>query len=95
MSARPGTEAITFLDLTTGTLRTGQFWSEAPLATGRVAMWLVAHDSGRPVHVHKVNARNLDTRQALRKYADVPEWITGVTSRVFQSIRLDLTESAS
>jgi len=95
MSARPGTEPITFLDLSTGTLRTGQFWSEAPNATGRVAMWLVTHDSGRPVHVHKVKLADKDTRRALREHADVPEWITGVHSRVFPSVRLDLTESAS
>jgi hypothetical protein len=42
------TREITFLDLTTGTERTGQFWSDAPLITGRHAVWVVAADTGRP-----------------------------------------------
>ena len=67
---------ITYLDLTDGREHTGQFWSDAPLVTGRRALWVVS--DGRPVHVHKVAARHRDTSRALAGRTNVPEYITGV-----------------
>ena len=72
---------ITYLDLSTDTVRSGQFWSDAPLVTGRRAVWVVS--DGRPVHVHKIAARHRDTRRALARanVAEPPPWITGVQAR--------------
>jgi hypothetical protein len=73
------TREITFLDLASGRERTGQWWSGAPLVTGRDAVWVVAYDTGRPVHVHRVAARHRDTRRALAG-RPAPEYVTGVTT---------------
>ena len=83
------THEIRFLDITTGTERSGQYWSDAPLVTGRLAVWVVAEDTGRPVHVHKPAARHRDTRRALAGHT-APEWLTGV--RNFYGTRYDLGE---
>jgi hypothetical protein len=84
------TREITFLDLSTGQTRTGQYWSDAPLVTGRHAVWVVS--DGKPVHVHKVAARNRDTRRALTGHTDVPEYVTGVRT-VYGNVRHDLTRA--
>jgi hypothetical protein len=87
---------IAFLDLSTGEIRSGQWWSDAPLVTGRTAVWLVV--DGRPVHVHKVAKRHRDTVRALRDRTDVPTYITGVPVRAAWSDayvgRYDLTPAA-
>ena len=67
---------ITYLDLTDGTVRSGQFWSDAPLVTGRRALWVVT--DARPVHVHRPAKRHRDTSRALAGRPNVPEYITGV-----------------
>ena len=83
--------AVTFLDLSSGRIRTGQYWSDAPVCTGRTAVWVVALDTGRPVHVHKVAGRHLDTRHSLAgRTVPADGWITGVTTR-YGSARHDLT----
>ena len=84
------THEITFLDLSTGTERSGQYWSDAPLVAGRHAVWVVAHDTGRPVHVHRPAARHRDTRRALNGHT-TPEWLTGVRTS-FGDVRYDLGE---
>jgi hypothetical protein len=71
------TREIRFLDLGTGTERTGQYWSDAPLVTGSHAVWVVATDTGRPVHVHRPHARHRDTQRALRNHGR-PEYVTGI-----------------
>jgi hypothetical protein len=71
------TTEITFLDLTTGTERSGQYWSDAPLVTGRHAVWVVAQDTGRPVHVHRPATRHRDMRRALNGHG-MPEYVTGI-----------------
>ena len=85
--------AIEYLDLTTGTVRTGQYWSDAPLVTGRHAVWVVTDE--RPVHVHKPAKRHRDTQRALAGRADVPTFVTGVPLRAAWSDvvigRYDLT----
>ena len=68
---------ISFLDLTDGRERVGQFWSTAPLVLGRTALWLVS--DGRPVHVHRPHARHRATQRALS--GRTAEWITGVGLR--------------
>ena len=70
---------IRYLDLTDGREHTGQYWSDAPLVTGRHALWVVT--DGRPVHVHKPAKRHRDTRRALDGRADVPSFVTGVPVR--------------
>ena len=82
--------AVTFLDLSNGRTRTGQYWSDAPVCTGRAAVWVIALDTGRPVHLHRPAARHLDTRAALAGRTP-PEWITGVRTR-FGNVRHDLTK---
>ena len=88
---------ITFLDLTDDTVRAGQFWSDAPLVVGRHALWVVDHDTGRPVHVHRPAKRHRDTQRALNGRTDVPEYVTGVPVRAAWSdtviARHDLTEA--
>ena len=65
---------ITYLDLTDDTVRQGQLWSDAPLVTGRHAIWVVS--DGRPIHVHRPAKRHRDTQRALS--GRTAEWITGV-----------------
>jgi hypothetical protein len=81
-----------YLDLSLGLEREGQFWSSVPLVTGRDAVWVIS--DGSPVHIHKMAARNRDTRRALdRPRQDWPkvEWITGVTTPY--GTRHDLTRA--
>jgi len=72
---------ITYLDLIDGREHSGQYWSDAPLVTGRRAVWVVT--DGRPVHVHRPAKRHRDTRRALARanVAEPPPWITGVQAR--------------
>jgi len=87
------THEIEYLDLTTDTLRTGQYCSDAPLVTGRHAVWVVS--DGRPVHVHRPAKRHRDTRRALNGRTTVPEYVTGIPLRAAWSDavigRYDLT----
>jgi hypothetical protein len=86
--------AIEYLDLTTGTVRTGQYWSDAPLVINRRAVWVIT--DGRAIHIHKVSARHRDTQRALA--GRTAEYITGVPARAAWSDvvigRHDLTREA-
>jgi hypothetical protein len=86
-------DTLEYLDLTTGTVRAGQYWSDAPLVTGRHAVWVVM--DGKPVHVHRPAKRHRDTQRALAGRTDVPEYVTGVPVRAAWSdaviARHDLT----
>jgi hypothetical protein len=85
---------IAFLDLSAGTERCGQYWSDAPLVTGSHAVWVVATDTGRPVHVHRPHARHRDTRRALNGRS-MPAYVTGVHvnhGTAYAGARYDLGE---
>ena len=87
------TQEITYLDLTDGREHSGQYWSDAPLVTGRHALWVVTN--GRPVHVHKPAKRHRDTKRALAGRTELPQYVTGVPVRAAWSDavigRYDLT----
>lgn len=85
---------ITYLDLTSDTVRVGQYWSDGPLVTGRHALWVVT--DGRAVHVHRPAKRHRDTQRALA--GRTAEYVTGVPLRAAWSDvtvgRHDLTREA-